>query len=157
MRALLPIAFLAAATTTALAQPSDRGRTRDDPDRSTLTAAQIERYARAYYPQIRACYFTHGKPVRTATGELAIKIVVHRSGYIHDVSIDAPGVRGRHFRKLDACIRLETLGWHFPVRRDFTTAILPYYFMDLRLPGTGPQYSCWNKRGCPKQGPKGRR
>jgi len=159
MRAL-PIIATLLATTTAAAQPmrdDQRGRTRDNPDERGLTAEQIQRYARPYYPGIRACYFEFGRRSRTATGELKLQIVVHRSGFIHEFSLDAPGVRGVHFRKLEDCVRLQVIGWHFPVRRDFTTAILPYYFMQLNLPGAGPQYSCWNPRGCPAKAAVGRR
>ncbi|HEY5949603.1 MAG TPA: hypothetical protein VIV40_29110 [Kofleriaceae bacterium] len=105
---------------------------------------------------IKACYFEHGRTSRTATGELALKLVVHRGGHIHDVSVDAPGVTGKQLRKLEACIRLQVIGWQFPVRRDFTTAILPYYFLYLDVPGAGPQYSCWNPRGCPAKPAKRR-
>src|SRR5204862_258718 len=65
MRALLSIATLPAATTTAAAQPStandQRGRTRDNTDERGLTAEQVQRYARPYYPGIRACYFEFGR------------------------------------------------------------------------------------------------
>lgn len=149
MRASIATLLVLAATATAAADPDrDRGRTRDNVDERGLTAEQIERYARVYYPGIRACYFEFGRASRAATGELAIKLVIHRAGHIHDVSLDAPGVRGMHLRKLEGCIRLQVVGWHFPVRRDFTTAVLPYYFMHLNPAGAGPQYSCWDKRGC---------
>jgi hypothetical protein len=150
MRTSLASVFVLAATMTAAAQPyagRDRGRTRDDVDERGLNAEQIERYARVYYPGIRTCYLAYGQTAKTATGELKIKIVVHRSGSLFDVSFDAPGVRGAHFRRLDQCLRLQVLGWHFPVRRDVTTAILPYYFMKHAFPG--PQYSCWKPQGCP--------
>jgi hypothetical protein len=152
MRTSLATVLILAATTTAIADPRsgpDRGRTRDDVDERGLTADQIQRYAQVYYPGIRACYAAHGRKARTATGELAIKLIVHRNGNVFDVAIDAPGVRGVYLRRLSDCLRLQVTGWHFPVRRDFTTAILPYYFMQLNLPGTGPQYSCWNPKGCP--------
>ena len=127
----------------------DRPNKVDDVDEHTLTADQIEKYATPYYPMIKSCYFEHGLAAKTATGELALKLVVHRDGYIHEVTIDAPGVRGKQLRKLEACIKEQVADWHFPVRRDFTTAILPYYFLYLDIPGAGPQYSCWNPRGCP--------
>ncbi len=160
MRATLATAFLLAATTAATAQPADnpnRGRTRDNIDEYGLTAHEVERYAREYYPGIRACYFDHGRASKTATGELAIKVVIHRNGNVHEVTLDAPGVRGMHLRKLEGCVRLQVVGWGFPVRRDFTTVVLPYYFMYLAPPGAGPQYSCWNPRGCLTKGAKARR
>jgi hypothetical protein len=133
---------------TATAGERTRGIKVDDTDSRTLSADDIERYAATYYPAIRACYFEHGRASPAATGELALKLVVHRSGYVRDVSLDAPGVRGRQLRKLESCVRQQVLAWHFPVRRDFTTAILPFYFLYLDLPNAGPQYSCWNPRGC---------
>lgn len=157
MRALLAALIMFAATSSfAGGGPPERGRTRDDVDERSLTADQVQRYAASYYPMIKACYFEHGRKSRDATGELALKLIVHRGGHIHDVAIEAPGVTGKHMRKLEACIRLHVLGWHFPVRRDFTTAILPYYFLYLDVPGAGPQYSCWNPRGCPTKSPRGR-
>ena len=155
MRALPLLASLLVVST-AFADEGARGRARDDVDTRSLTAEQVQRYAASYYPMIKACYFEHGRTSRTATGELALKLVVHRGGHIHDVSIDAPGVKGKALRKLETCIRLQVIGWHFPVRRDFTTAILPYYFLYLDVPGAGPQYSCWNPRGCPAKSAKGR-
>jgi len=121
----------------------------DNVDQRTLTADQIEHYAAAYDSTIKACYFEHGRAAKTATGELSIKLVVHRNGYVKDITVEAPGVRGQSLRKLTTCIRPQVLTWHFPVRRDFTTAILPYYFLLLNLPEAGPQYSCWNPHGCP--------
>ena len=140
MRALL---FMMAIPLTATANP-------DDVDQRTLSADQVERYASVYYSAIRSCYFEHGLAAKTATGELSVKLTVHRDGYVKDVAVEAPGVRGQHLRKLTRCIRPQVVTWHFPVRRDFTTAILPYYFLSLNLPGAGPQYSCWNPRGCGK-------
>ena len=149
MRTILVAATLLIASTALAGEPTQTGRTRDDVDTRSLTADQVQRYAESYYPMIRACYFEHGRAVRGSTGELALKLVVHRGGHIHDVTVDAPGVTGKQLRKLESCIRLQVIGWHFPVRKDFTTAILPYYFMYLDIPGAGPQYSCWNPRGCP--------
>jgi hypothetical protein len=149
MRAALLIASLFVGSSALAGEPTRDGRTRDDVDSRSLSAEQVQHYAASYYPMIRTCYFEHGRTARGATGELALKLVVHRGGHIHDVTVDAPGVTGKALRKLEACIRLQVLGWHFPVRRDFTTAILPYYFLYLDIPGAGPQYSCWNPRGCP--------
>ena len=156
MRALITAATLFISATALADEPTETGRTRDDVDTRSLTAEQVQHYAASYYPMIRACYFEHGRAAKGATGELAVTLVVHRGGHIHDVKVDAPGVVGKHLRRLENCIRMQVLGWHFPVRRDFTTAILPYYFLYLDIPGTGPQYSCWNPRGCPAKRDKRR-
>lgn len=150
MRAAL-LTALVLATSTASAQPWRA----DNVEERGLTAEQIQRYASGYFPEIKACYLEHGRKSRSATGELSLRLIVHRNGYVHEFALDAPGVRGRHLRKLEGCVRMQVLGWHFPVRRDFTTAILPYYFLYLDVPGAGPQYSCWNPRGCPA--PKAKR
>jgi hypothetical protein len=149
MRALLTTTILLAAAATAHAGESSPRLTADRKEPRTLSADELGTYAATYYPAVRACYITNGRPPRGATGELSVQLVVHRDGYVRDVAVTAPGVRGRLLRKLQDCIRSEALSWHFPVRRAFTTAILPYYFLALDVPGAGPQYSCWNPRGCP--------
>lgn len=122
---------------------------RTDVDERGLTKEQIERYAATYFPDVRACYIAHGRSSRNSTGVLTLRIVVHRSGGIHEFAIDAPGVIGANLRELTRCVRKTVETWRFPVRRDFTTAVLPYYFLHLDLPWAGPQLSCWNPRGCP--------
>jgi hypothetical protein len=114
-----------------------------------LSAQELQRYAAVYYAPIRACYLQHGRVAKGSTGELALELVVHRDGYVHEAKIVAPGVKGKQLKKLDACIQEQILEWHFPIRRDFTTAVLPYYFMYVDIPQAGPQYSCWNPKGCP--------
>jgi hypothetical protein len=118
-----------------------------DEDR-TLTATELSRYTAPYFPVINACYVKHARAVKASTGELSIRLVVHRDGHVRDVYVGAPGVRSNALRNLERCIRTDAQTWHFPVRRDFTTAILPFYFLRLDIPKAGPQYSCWNPRGC---------
>src|SRR3970040_1232468 len=104
MRPMLIAAIMLIASTANADGPSQSGRTRDDVDKRTLTADQIGHYASSYYPMIRTCYFAHGRAARRATGELAVKLVIHRGGHIHDFAIDAPGVTGKLLRKLETCI-----------------------------------------------------
>jgi hypothetical protein len=149
MRALLTLATLLFAST-AWADDPWRGRTRDDVEVRSLNANQLERYAAPYYPMIRACYLEHGRKSPGATGDMTLRLVIHRAGYIRDVDVVAPGVRPRHLRKLENCIRVQVVGWRFPVRRDYTFAVLPYRFQFVPPPpGAGPQYGCWDPRGCP--------
>jgi hypothetical protein len=116
-------------------------------DRS-LSAELVQHYASPYLPAIKACYLKHGR-MKGATGDLRITMVVNRAGAIHELAIQAPGVTGLHLRRLTACIRTEVDSWQFPPRPDFTTAVLPFYFLALDLSTAGPQYSCWNPQGCP--------
>lgn len=145
MRSLVLVPLLA------MSMPAWAGETqpsRRDDDYG-LTKEQIERYAAPYFPEIRACYAAHGRPARSATGELSLRIVVHRNGSIHEVAIEAPNVVGSNLRELTQCVRKTVETWRFPVRRYFTTAVLPYYFLHLALPSAGPQKSCWKAKGCP--------
>jgi hypothetical protein len=95
----------------------------------TLSAEEIHRVAAPRLAVIKACYVTHR--TRTASGKLAVTLVVHRTGAIHEVAIDAPGVTGVSRRKLDGCIRAEVASWQFPRRPEFTTAVLPFQFLAL--------------------------
>jgi hypothetical protein len=113
-----------------------------------LTKEEVQRYTAVYFPEIRSCYVVHGHGAKHATGELSVRIVVRPSGNIHEVTIAAPGVVGARLRGLTRCIHSQVDTWRFPVRRYFTTATLPYYFMHHDIAGTGPQPSCWNPRGC---------
>lgn len=148
MRSFLLVLILLAMVTPAWAGEPPPSRRHLDDDYG-LTKEQIERYAAPYFPEIRACYATHGRSSRAATGELSVRIVVHRNGSVHEVSIVAPNVVGSNLRELARCVRKTVETWHFPVRRYFTTAVLPYYFLHLALPSAGPYRSCWNPRGCP--------
>lgn len=147
MRALREILILTAATV-AWTHDASADRTRSLGVERSLTAADIEYYAAPYLPAIKACYVEHGRPAPGSTGELALNLAIHRDGGITGVTIEAPGVRGRWLRELTRCVRTQVATWHFPVRRDPTTAILPYYFLHLNIRGAGPQPSCWNPRGC---------
>ena len=95
----------------------------------TLSAEEVQRVAAPRLAVIKACYVTNR--TKTATGKLAVTIVVDRAGGIHDSSVDAPGIVGASRRKLDACIRAEVAGWQFPRRPEFTTAVLPFQFLAL--------------------------
>jgi hypothetical protein len=147
MRGLTSIILLTTATAAWAGEPTMNRRLLDV-DRESLTAAEVERYAAPYRRAIKGCYLEHGQPAKTATGELALRLNVHRDGDVLDVAIDAPGVTGKRLRGLARCVRAQVATWHFPVRRNPTSVILPYYFLELALPGTGPQPSCWNRRGC---------
>jgi hypothetical protein len=153
MRAMLTLSVLlmTAAWTHDPYAPSS-GRTRDDVGTRTLSSEQIAHYAGAYLPAIRTCYVDHALGARRATGELSLELVVDRSGRVSQLTTKAPGVTGRRLRALDACIRDQVATWRFPVRRGSTTAVLPYYFLHVRAPNSGPYPSCWNPKGCPVQG-----
>lgn len=126
--------------------PGVRHAPRGDESTLTLGVEQLQRYSAVYQPQVRACYTQHARGPR-ATGELSLEMIIHRDGTVWRLAVVAPGVTGVAYRRLDACIREQVATWHFPVRRGFTDAILPYLFLRANVPA-GPIPSCWNPKGC---------
>jgi hypothetical protein len=127
---------------------SSRPPTREIDEGRGLTQVQIEHYSGAYLPAIRACYVEQTRGVLAASGRLELRATVLSNGNVIALTTDAPGVTGERLAKLTECIQTEVDTWHFPVRRDATMIVLPYYFQRLVIPGAGPQFSCWNPRGC---------
>lgn len=136
--------------------PPDAGSERVlDVDRKTLSAEEVERYVAPYFPAVRTCFLTHAKAARKATGELRIELVIHRDGSVFQSTVGTPGVVGAARKRLEACVRKQVTAWRFPVRKRFTTALVPYHFHKTTAPGAGPMESCWSPRGCPSK--RGRR
>ncbi len=136
MRALVFVAIVAAAAP-AVAQPR-----RPDVDR-TLSARDLTTYVEPYVPAIKACYLTHATG-KKPTGALRLELVIAPDGNVQKLVVVAPGVRGG---KLAACVREASAAWHFPVRRGFTSGVIPFYFQ--RTPGkVGPWPGCPSSRGC---------
>jgi hypothetical protein len=113
-----------------------------------LTTAQVEHYANAYQPGIRACYAAQAEGVPAATGKLQLEAIVLRNGELIVVSVQAPGITGARLKALDTCIRAEVETWRFPVSPYDTSIQIPYWFHRVEVPGAGPAFSCWNPRGC---------
>jgi hypothetical protein len=131
---------------TQLQPAADEG---DPLDRKTLTAAEIDRYVGEYVPAIKACYLTHRKKAKAATGALRLELIIHRDGTVFKLAIAANGIVGAPLRRLESCVRKEVERWHFPVRRGFTSTVIPFFFLRTESPGAGPIPSCWSPRGCP--------
>lgn len=112
-----------------------------------LEAAEITAEVRPYGPAIERCYLARLGETRRA-GKLDLKLLISRDGSVVSVTVTADGLSARAARKASACIREATAGLHFPLRRNDTTAVVPYYFQRTEAPGAGPQLSCWNPRGC---------
>ena len=129
MRTVLAVIVLL----TAAAWSTEKQPPRGDESERSLTAEQLQHYTGPYYPEIRACYLQHAPP--SATGELRLMFTVGRDGYVMELHIAAPGVTGKHLDALTTCIAENVRTWHFPSRRDFTKAELPYLFRPLHQPG----------------------
>jgi hypothetical protein len=115
-------------------------------DGRTLTGAEIDRYLAPYRAEIRHCY------LGSATGgSLDLQMIIHRDGSVYQLKVITPGIAPRAARRIDRCIQKLAREWHFPVRRGFTHATVPFRFVRTIAPGAGPQPSCWSKRGCPSR------
>ena len=112
-----------------------------------LEAGEIAAEVRPYAPDIERCYLARLGDVHRA-GRLDLTLVIGRDGYVVSLDAAAPGLPARTVRQVAACIREAVDPIHFPARRADTTAIVPYLLQHTNAPGSGPQLSCWNPRGC---------
>jgi hypothetical protein len=142
MRTLAATAILLA---TAAWSNESRRPVLEDPGR---TREEIQHFTEVYRPAIHACYAQHAAGLVTATGKLEITALVLRNGSTLTTKIEAPGVTGKRFRDLDTCVRGEVDNWRFPVSRYDTPIVVPYLFHRFEPVGSGPYYSCWERRGC---------
>lgn len=123
----------------------------DDVDTPTLTAKEVARYFEPYAPAVRRCYIDHARS-KTAEGTLRLELIIHSNGSIFKFGYAAPGVVAPHLARLDRCLRKLPPTWRFPVRRGFTSAVIPFLFVRVHAPGAGPIESCWDPKGCPDAG-----
>lgn len=111
-----------------------------DPDQPTLNASDLKKYFAPYIVGVKDCYVASSRG-RTATNLLRLEIVIRPDGTVSRFAFKAPGVIGTSLRVLDGCLRSLSETWHFPVRRGFTTAVLPFQFQRTYAPGAGPTAS----------------
>ena len=116
----------------------------------TMSSEEVTRYALPYLNRVSACYKRHAATDRRATGELFLYVVISSKGNVVYHETTAPGVGGVRYLRLDRCIVKELAAWHFPMRKGFTNAIIPYFFLQTRAPASGPFPGCWNPKGCPE-------
>jgi hypothetical protein len=126
----------------ALTGPAHPGRL--DP---FLTAREITTHVAPHASEIERCYLDRRSDARRG-GHLDLTLVIARDGSVLSLKAAASGLPAKTARKVEACIReiVETV--QFPVRRNDTTAVVPYVFQKTDAPGTGPVLSCWNPKGC---------
>ncbi len=140
LRAWIPLLLVGVLVRSANAGP-------DDPDRA-LSAREVQTYFAPYVPAVRACYLANAKGPRV-TGVLRLELIIHHHGQLYRFGFSAPGVDKPWRPKLDACLRALAKTWSFPVRKGFTSVVLPFVFLKTNAPGAGPIESCWDARGCP--------
>jgi hypothetical protein len=140
MRLWLPLVLAGVLARSAVAGP-------DDPDR-TLSARDVQTYFAPYVPGVRACFLANAKG-KHVSGVLRLELIIHHHGRIYRFGFVAPGVEKPWLAKLDTCLSALAKTWRFPVRKGFTSAVLPFVFLKTSAPGAGPIESCWDARGCP--------
>ena len=96
---------------------------------SQLSAVEAKRVANQHYEKIRACYKRHAMKQRSATGKVALDVVVARSGSVKDVDVIARGVRGKAFTR---CVSKNVLSWKFPSSKSATEVRFPYFFQHTK-------------------------
>jgi len=149
-----PRALATALTVLALAAAAPPAHAGSDDPEIMLSAAEVQKYFAPYVPAVRGCYVANARS-KSADGNLRLELIIHPDGSIFRFGFAAPGVTAPWLGKLEACLRALVPGWHFPVRKRFTTAVLPFLFQTTRAPGAGPIESCWDPRGCPPGKPGG--
>jgi hypothetical protein len=127
---------------TAVAEPSGdpfEGKTRPVSSEQTMSGDEVMRYALPYLPRIAQCYRRHALPDRRATGDLELYLVIARTGKVVHSEVTAPGVMMLRFAYLERCVKREVATWRFPMRKGFTNAVIPYFFLHTNAPGAGPR------------------
>lgn len=131
-----------------LALPCSAYGAPDNLDSHTLSAKEVAAYFAPYVADVRGCYLSNAKS-KGATGDLRLELVIHHNGSIFRFGFASPGVISPWRPRLDACLRRLSKTWKFPLRKGFTSAVLPFVFLKTNAPGAGPIESCWDRKGCP--------
>ena len=108
----------------------------DKIDADSLTAKELHKYFEPYLVGVRDCYAANAK---TGDGTLRLELIIHRDGTVFKFGFTAPGVPSKAIQELDHCLRPLSETWHFPVRRGFTSAVVPFLFVHTHAPGAGPK------------------
>lgn len=112
-----------------------------------LTTGDVTDIVAPRAADIEHCYIDALGTTRRA-GRLDVMLTIARDGSVLSVDTAAPGMPVVAAHHMHGCIRTAVESLQFPVRRNDTTAIVPYYFQRTDAPDAGPQLSCWNPRGC---------
>lgn len=113
----------------------------------SLDASEVAAQMRYYTTDINGCYLASARQVKGA-GKLEIKLEIHRTGNIDSIDVKTPGLPPAVSKKIASCVTAIITDTAFPERKAPTTAIVPFFYQHTAAPGSGPQLSCWNPRGC---------
>jgi hypothetical protein len=100
-----------------------------DEEQASLSAKDLRKYFEPYIGGVRACY----AQLKEGDGNLSLDLVIHRDGTVFRFGFEAGGLSPNAVANLDRCLRPLSDTWHFPVRRGFTNAVVPFHFQ--RTPG----------------------
>jgi hypothetical protein len=97
--------------------------------------------------ELERCYLTHISDAHDA-GHLDVLFEIGRDGHVRSIATAAGTLSPTATRQVTSCIQAIARTVEFPVRRNDTTVVLPYYFQKTAAPNAGPQLSCWSPKGC---------
>jgi hypothetical protein len=100
-----------------------------DPNQDTINAKDLQNYFAPYVPAVRDCYVVNSTG---RGGTLRLDLVIHPEGHVFRFAFTATGVAGVKLGKLDVCLRRLSKDWHFPYRKKFTSAVLPFTFRGVK-------------------------
>lgn len=95
-----------------------------DEDQASLSAKDLRKYFEPYVAGVRDCYAM----LNEGNGNLSLDLIIHRDGSVFRFGFEAGGISPNAVAKLDGCLRPLSEKWHFPVRRGFTNAVMPFHF-----------------------------
>jgi hypothetical protein len=133
------VALILASSSLAVAQPQVKEK--------WLEPQEIAASVHPLRADIERCYLDNAGEVKS-TGKLEITIVIARDGFVLSSSTATPGVPAKAAKAIDACVQPLIKAVMFPVRRNDTTGVVPFIFQRTESPGSGPQLSCWDPKGC---------
>lgn len=141
----------AIATTIALAASfttfTALGTANADRKERTLDPSVVEAHVKPYFADIEKCYLGTAGNIAGA-GKLELDLVIHRDGRVFSAKVATPGLGTMQSARIETCVRNIVESAKFPVRRDFTTAVVPYFFQKTFAPNAGPIQSCYSAKGC---------
>ncbi len=137
--AALCLAGLLATSASALAEPQVKEK--------FLAPETVAAEVQPLRAELEQCYLAEAADAKS-TGKLDITLVIARDGFVMTATTSTPGLSAKATKKIDACIQPLVKAVMFPIRRNDTTAIVPFLFLRTDAPGAGPQESCWDPKGC---------
>ena len=133
------VALILASSSVALAQPQVKEK--------WLEPQEIAAEVHPLRAEIEKCYLDNAADVKS-TGKLDVTIVIARDGFVLSSSTATPGLPAKSVKAIEACVQPLIKAVMFPVRRNDTTGVVPFVFQRTESPGSGPQLSCWDPKGC---------